>query len=123
MPRPIQLALVAGIVLVGLGVAGLLKKVRLVLTNTEVLMADFDVLHGDMDSLRSEVAAAAERVEAALDRVLDDSADQSEVDAASAEIREITASLKAIAPDTTPAPSPEPTPEPAPEPGPEGPGA
>jgi hypothetical protein len=89
-----------------MGVAALLKQG---LTNQEEIMAKFDGLDADINDLRTEVGACAARVEAAIGPLMDDTADQSEVDAARAEVRAAVDALKAIAPAPEPAPEPAPT--------------
>lgn len=99
----------AGAVLAALG--WLIKQVHTVLKHQkEQIMARFDGLDADINELRSEVASAAARVEAAVEKLMDDTADQSEVDQARVDVREAIDALKAIAP--APAePEPAPTPE------------
>jgi cell division protein FtsL len=114
VPRPLQYALLAGVVLACVGVAVLLKQTRTVLTKQEQIMAQFEGLDADINEMKTSVAAAARRVEAAVDRLTDDKADQAEIDQARVEVREAIDQLKAIAPEPAEEPTPEPTPEPAP---------
>lgn len=107
MARPIHIATAAGVALAVAGVAYLVFQVGRDQNRQEQLMANFEDLDTDIAELRQGVADTAARVEDALERLLDDTADQAQVEEAREEIRGALAELKAIAP-AEPAPEPEP---------------
>jgi len=108
-PRHIRFAVPAGVVLAGVGVTALLQQLRYLRANQETIMAKFEGLDEDLDALKQAVADAAQRVEDAVGKLMDDTADQAQIDEARVEVNDAIQSLKSIAPVGEPMPPEPPT--------------
>jgi predicted membrane-bound mannosyltransferase len=122
----LELIILAGVVLIGVGVVVLQEQAREAANEhhhelrqatelvhaihqvtqqiQECIMANFEQFEQDMAGLKEAVVAAATRVEQKLSTLTDDSADQASVDQARADIQEEIAALKGIARSDEPAP-------------------
>ena len=124
----------AVVVLTGGDLAELPKQIRQIIKNQEKLMAEFAALRTALEDQKTELVNAVDRVaedvQALQDRIAEmelDAADQAEVDALTAQVKESVDVLRGIDPvkavdeagggdGTEPTPTPEPTPEPEPVP-------
>jgi hypothetical protein len=104
MALPIQLLVLAGVIVAIAGIARLHSQLRAVLTNQETEMADFTGLSQDLADIPGAISAAADRIQAAFAAATADDADQAQVDAAKAQLDSALAGINALATAVVPAP-------------------
>ena len=105
-PIKFRFAVLSGISEISSIVAELVGQNQRIIQQQEKIMAQFEGLDADLAAMQQSVADTAARVEAAVAVLLDDTADQAQVDAAPDEVQSSVDHLHAIDPGVTPATPP-----------------